>query len=156
MDAKSLSLLQITDKQITFKSLVYYTSTCKKYPDMFHFEYSPAENQDSCLSKLSPNVICEWDKIDINIRSSTSFLGFKNTVPKEIRPSRRLIFGDHNPRGLKFLTRLRMCFSNLREHKFKHIFQDLLIYSVIVALISRRRLIFSIIAIFLYTSANVS
>ena len=116
----------------------------------------PLKTRTVAFFKISPNVICEWDKIDINIRSSTSFLGFKNTVPKEIRPSRRLIFGDHNPRGLKFLTRLRMCFSNLREHKFKHIFQDLLIYSVIVALISRRRLIFSIIAIFLYTSANVS
>ena len=30
----------------------------------------------------------------------------------------------NNPPGLKFLTRLRIGFSNLKEHKFKNIFQD--------------------------------
>ena len=30
----------------------------------------------------------------------------------------------NNPPGLKFLTRLRIGFSHLKEHKFKHNFQD--------------------------------
>ena len=30
----------------------------------------------------------------------------------------------HHPRGLKLLTRLRLGFSHLREHKFRHNFHD--------------------------------
>ena len=30
----------------------------------------------------------------------------------------------HNPLGVKYLTRLRIGFSHLKEHKFKHNFQD--------------------------------
>ena len=30
----------------------------------------------------------------------------------------------HNPLGIKYLTRLRIGFSYLKEHKFKHNFQD--------------------------------
>ena len=37
----------------------------------------------------------------------------------------QIIFYDcHNPKGIKFITRLRLCLSHLREHKFKHSFQD--------------------------------
>ena len=33
---------------------------------------------------------------------------------------------SHNPKPIKFITRLRLILSHLREHKFKHSFQDLL------------------------------
>ena len=33
-------------------------------------------------------------------------------------------FNFHNPNGMKLLSRLRLVFSHLREHKFKHSFQD--------------------------------
>ena len=32
----------------------------------------------------------------------------------------------HNPKGIKLITRLRLGLSHLREHKFKHSFQDTL------------------------------
>ena len=72
-----------------------------------------------------PDVTCAC-KLDINIRDSTSFLSFKDAIFKEIKPQSNLIFGIHNTLGLKFLTRLRMSFSHLREHKFKHNFQNTL------------------------------
>ena len=34
------------------------------------------------------------------------------------------IYGIHNPIGLKYLTRLRVGLSHLREHKFRHNFKD--------------------------------
>ena len=34
------------------------------------------------------------------------------------------VFNINNPLGLKLLTRLRIGFSHLKEHKFKHSFQD--------------------------------
>ena len=59
------------------------------------------------------NVICEWNKIDINIRGFNSFLTFMNIIIKEIRPSPNSIFGIHNPLRLKFLTRFSMFFCHL-------------------------------------------
>ena len=34
------------------------------------------------------------------------------------------IYNIHNPLGVKYLTRLRIGFSHLKEHKFRHNFQD--------------------------------
>ena len=42
------------------------------------------------------NVIGEWNWLDIRIRGSTSFLSFKNTILKEIRPSPNSIFSTRN------------------------------------------------------------
>ena len=33
-------------------------------------------------------------------------------------------FNSHNPKRIKFIARLRLGLSHLREHKFKHNFQD--------------------------------
>ena len=41
-----------------------------------------------------------------------------------MRPSPNSVYNCHNPKGLKFITRLRLGLSHLREHKFKHSFQD--------------------------------
>ena len=38
---------------------------------------------------------------------------------KFIRPSGNSVFKCYNPKGIKFLTRLRLGLSHLREHKFK-------------------------------------
>ena len=39
---------------------------------------------------------------------------------------RNNVYDCHNPKGIKLLTRLRLGLSHLREHKFKHRFQDTL------------------------------
>ena len=41
-----------------------------------------------------------------------------------IRPKPNSIFNIHNPLGIKYLTRLRVGFSHLKENKFRHNFQD--------------------------------
>ena len=43
-----------------------------------------------------------------------------------MRPSQNSVYMCHNPEGIKHLIRLRLCFSHLREHKFKHGFLDTL------------------------------
>ena len=43
-----------------------------------------------------------------------------------MRPSPNKIFQCNNPKGIKLVTRLRLGLSHLREHKFKHSFQDTL------------------------------
>ena len=48
---------------------------------------------------------------------------FKSQYLKLIRPPRSNIFGIHNRNGLPILTRLRLNFSDIREHRFNHSFK---------------------------------
>ena len=41
-----------------------------------------------------------------------------------IRPKEYSIFAIHDTKGLKLLTRLRLSFTHLNEHKFRHGFKD--------------------------------
>ena len=49
---------------------------------------------------------------------------WKKRILSFIRPSPDSTFNCHNLRGIKLLSRLRLGLSHLREHKFKHCFQD--------------------------------
>ena len=49
---------------------------------------------------------------------------FKKIILQFIRPSPSSILNCHNLKGVKLLTRLRLGLSHLRDHKFKHSFQD--------------------------------
>ena len=75
---------------------------------------------------FSPSTILEWNKLDPSLWNSASYNVFKNSILKFIRPSPNKIFQCHNPKGIKLVTRLRLGLSHLREHKFKHSFQDTL------------------------------
>ena len=71
-----------------------------------------------------PSAVIEWNKLDTNICNSTSLNQFKARVLEFIRPKPNSIFNVSNHVGIKLLTRLRVGFSHLREHKFRHNFQD--------------------------------
>ena len=64
------------------------------------------------------------EKLAPDLRNSDSFSAFKKIILNFIRPSPNSIFNCHNPKALKFITRLRLGLSHLRYHKFKHNFQD--------------------------------
>ena len=59
-----------------------------------------------------------------NIRNSSSLNIFRKSILKFMTPSTNSLFNCHNPKGIKLITRLRLGLSHLREHKFKHSFQD--------------------------------
>ena len=63
-----------------------------------------------------PPTIIEWNKLHHNIN--------RKSILRFIRPSANSFFNCHNPRGIKFITRLRLGLSHLHEHKSKHSFQD--------------------------------
>ena len=56
----------------------------------------------------------------------SSYTAFKNALLSFIRPKHVDIFRIHNPIGLQLLTRHRLGFSYLNEHKFRHNFRDFL------------------------------
>ena len=73
-----------------------------------------------------PFAIIEWNNLDPNLRNSDTYGTFKNTILKFVRDSPNSAFKCHNPLEITLLTSLRLGLSHLREHKFKHSFQDLL------------------------------
>ena len=72
------------------------------------------------------SAIIEWIKLDSHIRNSETHNMFKSRILKFIRPTESSIFGRHNLKRVRLLTRLRLGLSHLREHKFKHSFQHTL------------------------------
>ena len=73
-----------------------------------------------------PSTIIEWNNLDPTLRNSKSFVDFKNSILKFIRPSPSNAFNCNNYKGIRRITRLRLGMSHLREHKFKHNFQGCL------------------------------
>ena len=71
------------------------------------------------VSDLVVSVILEWNKLDIDMRNSTS-------LPQFVRPSPKSLLNCHIPKGIKYEIRSRLGLSHLREHKVKHNFQDTL------------------------------
>ena len=71
-----------------------------------------------------PSAILEWNNLDRNLRNSKSISVFKEKCLISYDLSQIFFFEIHNPKGIKLITRLRLGLSHLREHKFKHGFQD--------------------------------
>ena len=71
-----------------------------------------------------PSSLSEWSHLALEIQNSEPIAIFKSKLLSFIRPSKRCMFNV--PEGVKYLTRLRLCFSHLNEHKFRHGFLDTL------------------------------
>ena len=70
-----------------------------------------------------PYTINEWNKLDPEIRRIDLYVGFGKKLLSFIKPENKSIY---EPLGIKLLNRLRVDFSHLNEHKFRHNFVDTL------------------------------
>ena len=77
-------------------------------------------------SSFYPHCLSEWNDLDPEIRLAPSVAVFKKQFLSIIRPIYlvRSIFGIHDPKGLSYLTQLRVGLRKLNFHKFKHNFSD--------------------------------
>ena len=73
-----------------------------------------------------PSTIIKSNNLDPTLRNSKSFIDIKNNILKFIRPSPNTVFNCSTYKGIRLITRLPVGMSHLREHKFKHNFQDCL------------------------------
>ena len=71
-----------------------------------------------------PYCMSQWNKLDSRIRDLPSISRFKAVLHSFLRPKPSPTFQLGNIPGFTFLTRLRLGFSHLREHKFRHGFID--------------------------------
>ena len=81
---------------------------------------------DCFKNSFFPSPLKDWFSLDVSIRNSESIAIFKSRLVSFIRPSQSNVYNIFDPSGLKLLTRLRLGFSHLIEHKFRHNFQDCL------------------------------
>ena len=102
---------------IPIHNMSYRTRQCNKIPAI-------NVKHDFFKKTFFPSTIIEWNKLDLKIKNSESIKTFKKRILSFIRPSPNSTFNCHNPKGIKLLSRLRLGLSHLREHKFKHSFQD--------------------------------
>ena len=68
----------------------------------------------------------EWNKIDPEIRRIDSYVGFRKQLLSFIKLMENKTCSTYGPLGIKFLNRLRVDFSHINEHKFRHNFADTL------------------------------
>ena len=72
-----------------------------------------------------PFCVTIWNNLDPKITNLPKVSSFKSTLLKFIRPNDASVYSVHEPLGVVSLTRLRVGFSHLREHKFRHNFADI-------------------------------
>ena len=66
-----------------------------------------------------PSTLNDWFNLVLNIRNSESISIFKSKLLSFIRPVQTNIYNIFDPKGLTFLTRLRLGLSHLNEHRFR-------------------------------------
>ena len=79
---------------------------------------------DCFKNSFFPSTLNDWYKLDETIRNSESISIFESKLLSFIRPLESNVYNIFDPIGLKFLTRLRLGFIYLKEHSFRHNFQD--------------------------------
>ena len=70
---------------------------------------------DYFKNSFFPSAITEWNKVDYYIRNADSFKVFKKRLLSFTRPMANSIYNIHNSLCVKYLTRLRMGFSHLKN-----------------------------------------
>ena len=70
---------------------------------------------DYFKNSFIPYVVREWNRLSTEIRNSNSWQEF-----------RKSLFSINHSVGVKLLVRLRLGFSHLHEHKFRHTLHDTL------------------------------
>ena len=70
-------------------------------------------------------VLLEWNALAKDVRESNTLGEFKRKLLAKIRPDKKPVFEICDTRGVRCLTKLRVRFSPLSEHKFRHIFESL-------------------------------
>ena len=71
-----------------------------------------------------PHCAKEWGNLSEELRSIDSINTFKLSIVNFVRSREKSVFVVHDINGLKLLTRLRLKFSHLNEHKFRHDFNN--------------------------------
>ena len=91
----------------------------------FHREYQPVNRTEHFASTYFQNLLSEWNLLDTNIKESNTLEAFKSKLLGVIRPIKKSMYNIYNITGIRKLTKMRVNFSPLNEHRFRHSFDCL-------------------------------
>ena len=83
-------------------------------------ECQPTGTTARFASTYFQNVLFEWNLLDQNIKDSNTLAEFKRQLLAVIRPVKQSVYNVYNMTGIRNLTKLRVKFSPLNEHRFRH------------------------------------
>ena len=82
----------------------------------------PVSRTKSFKNTFFRYCINEWNNLTVEIRNSKSVSAFKKL--SKCKKKENSLFLIYDPLGAKLLTRLRLQFNHLNEHKFRYGFED--------------------------------
>ena len=118
----------LEDRRIFRRFVLFFKIRNNETPDYLkaHIKELPNENNMTNRYKKSFFVFCQrnWEHLDDKIKQSTSIIEFKRTYLQKtgIRPLKKDLYNVSDKYGLCLLTKLRVNFSDLRQHRFNHNF----------------------------------
>ena len=117
----------LSDRRKFHRMSLYYKILNNETPSYLsdHLLVAPPSGTIRLSNTFFPYCYNEWMKIVPELTTSISLASFKSQYLKLIRPPKCNFFGIHDRNGLPLLTRLRVNFSDLREHRFNHSFNCL-------------------------------
>jgi len=122
--------------------MVFFYKIFKGLAPQYLCEYLPAQNATVVNLRVRPPIyplearteryrnsffpycVSQWNILDSRIRDLPTISSFKRAIFEFLRPKPSPTFRVQSRQGIIFLTRLRVGFSHLREHKFRHGFLD--------------------------------
>ena len=111
--------LSVLRQFLTTESPLTQSSTQKRIKTF------PARNK-TFESSFFPHCAEAWGNLSEELRNINSINTFKTSIINFVRPRETSVFEVHDIKGVKLLTRLRLDFSHLNEHKFRHNFNDMI------------------------------
>ena len=79
---------------------------------------SSLPEQNLLKKTFFPYCINEWNNLNAEVRNAKSIYIFKEIIVTEEKENS--LFSVYDPLGVKLFAHLRLQFSNLNEHKFRH------------------------------------
>ena len=82
----------------------------------------PLSRTDRYDNSFFPFCINNWNKLDDTIKFLPSVSQFKSNLNKFVRPKGNNFYTIRDSVGIKLLTKIRVTFSDLRDHRYNHNF----------------------------------
>ena len=88
-----------------------------------HSIIAPPSRTERYTNSFFPYCISHWNELDDSVKNLPSISSFNEHLIKFIRPPRRTFYGICDRFGIRLLTKNRVGFSDLRDHRFNHNFK---------------------------------
>ena len=108
-----------------------------------------ATRRSTFRATFFPYCTKEWNQLNDDIKKIESIKKFKKMLIKIIRTKENSVFGVSDIYGVKLLTPIRLNFSRLNEHKFRHKFNDMINPCATAVLLLKQLFITSCVADFI-------